>query len=369
MHIALISADFMPNVGGVAAHVAGLGGALAALGHSVHIVTLPLGAQRAQESTWRGMTVHRPNLPKIQPLYYLLLERWLQRLLAHTPVDIIHVHGLRPLQATRHLKLPVLFTNHTSGFLRRLDQGIRQQRRLAARMAHLCHVIAPSAELAAATQKVGFDGPVTFIPNGVDTEIFQPGPTAHRKQWNVAAGETVVLLARRLVDKNGVTVFAAAAADLHDLPVRLVFAGDGPERDKVSAMLRRAHMLDRALFLGNVPNADMPDIYRAADLSVLPSFMEATSITGLESMACGLPLVGTRVGGIPDLIEEGASGLLVPPGDPAALESAMRTLILDPARRQAMGARARARAIERFSWTRIAADTLTVYEQHIRKMT
>lgn len=368
MRIGLISADFAPNVGGVAAHVVGLGIGLVDLGHSVHIITLPLGDQRAAESIWLGMTVHRPNLPKMQPFYTLLLRRWLRRFLESCPLDVVHVHGLRPLQATRHLKLPVVFTNHTSGFLRRLDRGARQRHELAARLAHVRHVIAPSEELAEATRTVGFDGPVSFIPNGVDTTRFHPGPTPYRERWGVTPQEVVVLLARRLVDKNGVTVFAAAAAELRGLPVKLVFAGDGPERSKVSAILRRVNMYDRALFLGNIPNTEMPDIYRAADLSVLPSFLEATSITGLESMASGLALVGTRVGGIPTLIEDGASGLLVPPGDPVALGHALRDLVQDPARRLAMGEQARARAIKRFAWPRIATDTLSVYEQYVGRV-
>jgi len=175
----------------------------------------------------------------------------------------------------------------------------------------------------------------------------------------------VVLLARRLVEKNGVVVFAEAATQLKDLPVRFVLAGDGPERAKVERILAQGGVLDRSILLGNVPNEQMLDVYRAADLSVLPSFMEATSITGLESMACGLPLVGTRVGGIPVLIEDGASGTLVEPGDPAALAAAIRELVLQPALRRRMGERARELAERRFSWRGIALQTLDVYRAHL----
>ena len=125
-------------------------------------------------------------------------------------------------------------------------------------------------------------------------------------------------------------------------------------------------MLDRSIFLGNVPNPQMPLIYRAADISVLPSFMEATSITGLESMATGLPLVGTRVGGIPVLIEDGTSGRLVSPGKPGEIAAAIDQLVEDAALRKAMGQAGRRSAVENFSWGHIAEQTVEVYRKYMR---
>lgn len=363
MHIALITADFAPNVGGVAAHVVELGKALAAAGHQVTVITRPLGNMTEPRSTWQGMTVLRPRLPRPATLYNLALAWWLKRFLANNPVDVIHVHGLRPLVATRGLGVPVVFTNHTSGYLKRLLKGDRAKQRVARRLAHVSHILAPSEELCEATRAVGYPGPVTFIANGVDTDRFQPATSPLRDGWHIAPDEIVILLARRLVDKNGVIVFAEAVAALRDLPVRLVFAGDGPERSRVEQILRDNAMYERSLLLGNVANDTMPDIYNAADISVLPSFMEATSITGLESMACGLPLVGTTVGGIPALIDDGATGRLVPPGDPAVLGEALRELSRDPDARKRMGDKARDKAVSRFSWTQIAARTAEIYTE------
>ncbi|MFP6763853.1 MAG: glycosyltransferase family 4 protein, partial [Planctomycetaceae bacterium] len=319
MRIGLITADFHPNVGGVAAHVVELGKSLVRNGHEVHVVTLPLGAERAPAGELHGMSVHRPPIPKGKPLYSWLTRYWLNRFLARRPLDVMHVHGLRPLEATSGLAIPVVFTNHTSGFLKRIQKGAFERARLARRLAHVSHVLAPSDELVEATKAAGYSGPVHFIPNGVDTSRFQPGEAEGesldgsagaeaglRQTWTQADSEVVILLARRLVEKNGVAVFAEAVTQLKNRDrVRIVFAGDGVERERVERILGAGGMLDRSVFLGNMPNPQMPAIYRAADISVLPSFMEATSITGLESMATGLPLVGTRVGGIPVLIEDG----------------------------------------------------------------
>jgi len=381
MRIGLITADFHPNVGGVAAHVEELGKALVENGHEVHVVTLPLGSERAPSGELYGMSVHRPPIPKGKPLYSWLTRYWLNRFLARVPLDVMHVHGLRPLEATSGLKIPVVFTNHTSGFLKRIQKGAFERARLARRLAHVSHVLAPSDELVEATRTVGYSGPVHFIPNGVDTCRFQPreiqsetalnssgSEVELRDAWTQADHEVVVLLARRLVEKNGVTVFAEAMTHLKNRDrVRIVFAGDGAERERVEQILQTGGMLDRSVFLGNVPNPQMPLIYRAADISVLPSFMEATSITGLESMATGLPLVGTRVGGIPVLIEDGTSGLLVAPGSPDEIASAIDQLVEDQALRKAMGEAGRRSAVENFAWGNIAERTAGVYQKYTRR--
>lgn len=361
MRIGLLTADFWPNVGGVAAHVVELGRELVRQGHKVHVLTRPLGEATAPRDNLDGMTVHRPTLTQLRPFCHWALRGWLRRFIAQTPLDLLHVHGLRPLPATRGLRRPVVFTNHTSGFLQRMERGGWSRRRVARWLRHVELVLAPSLELAEATQRLAVACPVHYIPNGVDPGRFQPGRSQLRQRLGIAESETVVLLGRRLVAKNGVCVFAAAAKDFVRPGVRILFAGDGPERASIEAILRRDACHDAAIFLGNVPNPVMPEVYGASDLSVLPSFLEATSITGLESMASGLPLVGTRVGGIPAIVADGRTGLLVEPGQPDALAAAIRRLIDDIALRQHMGVAARARVQAEFSWRVIAGRTAEFY--------
>lgn len=363
MRIGLVSADFWPNVGGVAAHVVELGRELVRQGHEVHVVTRPLEEPAHLEAEPFGMCVHRPLLARLRPFDGWSLRRWLREFLTRTPLDLLHVHGLRPLPATRRLPVPVVFTNHTSGFLQRIERGRWARQRVAQRMRHVDLILAPSEELAEATLTLGLDVPVRYIPNGVDPVRFSPGRTAIRGRLGVSEMDVMVLLARRLVAKNGVRVLAEAARGFIRTGVRLVLAGDGPERAAVEQILRRDGVHPSAVFLGSVPNADMPDLYRAADVSVLPSFLEATSITGLESMSTGLPLVGTNVGGIPALIDDGQTGLLVPPGDPPALAAAIRRLCDSPAERARLGAAARRRVVDEFAWSVITARTVQMYQR------
>ena len=367
MRIGLVTADFFPNVGGVAAHVVEIGRAFVRAGHQVDVITLPLGDERAPVSQLFGMTVLRPAVPKAKPFFSWFMHRALKTYLKQQPVDFLHVHGLRPLEATRGLDVPVIFTNHTSGFLKRIEKGVFERWRMARRMSHVDSVLAPSQELAQATIDVGYCGPVQFIANGVDENRFVPAAPSLRARWGIQPEEVVLLLARRLVEKNGVKVFAHAINQLKGRDIRVVFAGDGAERPDVEAILRNGGMLDRCLFLKNVPNAEMPQVYQSSDISVLPSFYEATSITGLESMACGLPLVGTRVGGIPTLIVDHETGLLVEPNSPDAIATAIDSLLDQPELRREMGERARQRVVEFFSWTRIAQQTTDAYQQCIRR--
>ena len=335
--------------------------ALSLLRHDVHVVTRPAPGHPSEASV-DGYTVHRPRLSRAGPLFTAQLKRWLKKFVQREGVDVVHVHGVRPLEGSQGLAVPVVFTNHTSGFLQRVARGTSAQARVARRMTHLQHVLAPSEELCAATRKVGFTGPVDFIPNGVDIERFQPGDRFRARQaLNIPNETTVVLLARRLVPKNGCRYFAESAAVFGGPRVQILIAGDGPDRGVVKNALSNAGALDQTTFLGNVDNDAMPEIYRAADISVLPSLQEATSITGLESMASGLPLVGTRVGGIPTLIDEGQSGLLVAARHPVALGEAIATLCDSPDERVAMGIHARQRAETQFAWPRIAERTASVY--------
>jgi len=295
-------------------------------------------------------------------LFTAQLKRWLRKFVREYAIDIVHVHGVKPLEASRGLPTPVVFTNHTSGFLQRIARGANARARIGKRMTHLAHVLAPSEELCAATRTAGFPGPVDFIPNGVDTERFRPGKrTEARAALGINRDAVVVLLARRLVPKNGCRYFAQSATVFNGPNVHILIAGEGPERHAVTEALDAASALERTTFLGSVENETMPSVYRAADISVLPSLQEATSITGLESMASGLPLVGTRVGGIPTLIDEGRSGLLVAARHPVALGEAIAALRDAPQQRAAMGAHARTLAETHFAWPRIAERTAAAY--------
>jgi glycosyltransferase involved in cell wall biosynthesis len=361
LRVLLVTSEFPPDVGGIGSHVAELARGLVSEVDRVTVVHPQRFGSKLPRKDARAFDLDRPRLIKGEPFYGMMLRRWLAREHARKPFDLVHVHGVRPLSATRGLYVPTVFTNHSSGFLARLKASPKRQKRTAALMQHVASLIAPSDELVEAAQTLGYRGPATMIPNGVDPDRFAPGPSPIRARLGIGADETVILLARRLVEKNGVTWFAKALGPLKGRAFRVVVAGEGAERPGMEAILSENGMLDRTIFLGSVANTAMPDLYRAADLSVLPSLAEATSIAGLEAMACALPLVGTNVGGIPTIIDDKATGLLVPPREPGAMAAALGLLISDADLRRRMGAAARLKVEREFTWPVIVRKTVDVY--------
>jgi glycosyltransferase involved in cell wall biosynthesis len=150
----------------------------------------------------------------------------------------------------------------------------------------------------------------------------------------------------------------AALADRHP-QAHLVLGGDGPCEPELRELVAQTGLADRVHFLGM--RQDVPEILRSLDVAVMSSDFEGTPLFALECMAAGTPLVATRVGGLPDLIDDGHTGTLVPPRDPAALSAAIDELISDPERREAVAAAARERAKE-FSIDRIAERFASLYE-------
>lgn len=369
LRILLLTSEFPPRVGGIASHVANLAAAFAALGHRVTVVAPDVsGASEYDAGSSDFQILRHQAILRAKPLYDFFLKQRLARLLHVTGFDVVHVHGLRPLRVALDLGLPVAFTNHTSGFLLNAAAGGARLKRTMTLLSRVDCLLAPSEELAQASRRAGYARPCEYIPNGVDVRRFTPGTAGGvRATWGIGSEHTAILAARRLVAKNGVQTFAEAASHLRDTSCRFIFAGDGAERSRVESTIARAGLDARAVFLGSMRYADMPDIYRAADLCVLPSLWEATSLAGLEAMACGKALIGSRVGGIPAIIEDGETGLLVPPADPRALANALRRLAVDRALRERMGRAGRRRAEQEFAWDKIATRTAAILERTARR--
>lgn len=362
MNILMLSSEFPPVVGGIASHAHELSAALVKLGHKVTVVSRRRYNAFAYEKM-DGIDVYRPDLMGNRLIYQWQLRRFIKRKLTIRQFDVIHVHGIRPLVSSKGLGLPVVFTNHSSGFLNRLNAKQKEKDSIQKRMAHCAAVIAPSGELVEATQTIGYNGPVTYISNAVDAGKFCPGPSELRQHLNIPDQAVCVVLSRRLVEKNGVLYFARAIAKLDRSDCYFIVAGDGNQREQFEAEIRGKPVWQRVRMLGRIPNNQMVSVYRAGQLLVLPSLMEATSISGLEGMACGLAVLGTRVGGIPEIVDEGVTGYLVPAADTEALSQALVKCLDNKDSLKEMGSRGLARVQNEFTWDVVAGKTVSVYKK------
>jgi sugar transferase (PEP-CTERM/EpsH1 system associated) len=206
---------------------------------------------------------------------------------------------------------------------------------------------------------------IQVLHNGVDTERYSPLPAlrrAVRERLQIAPNSLVLGIVSRLVPiKDHATLFRAAERlATHKIDVRVVVAGTGPERERLDAIVNNSPVLKgRVSFVGATEN--VPEILNALDVFVLPSLMEGMSNTILEAMSCALPVAATRVGGNPDLVQEGRSGVLFAPGDDAHLAGQLELLAANEELRRDYGAAGRRRVLEEFSLDKMLAAYRQLY--------
>lgn len=179
------------------------------------------------------------------------------------------------------------------------------------------------------------------------------------------------LVPGRLVHEKGHADFLQALSQLRaeGRALSVTFAGHGPLRDALSQAIRDAGLSDAVTITGVMPHERLLDAMEAADLVVVPSRFEGFGLTALEAMALGRPVVATTAGGLPEVIEHGVSGWLVPPQDPAALAQAIGRLMDDAPLRQRLGDAGRVRAQERFSLPALTAQLREIYRRVVQART
>jgi glycosyltransferase involved in cell wall biosynthesis len=389
MKLAMVSEHASPlaaiggvDAGGQNVHVAALAAALALRGHDVTVFTrrdcpdLPRVVR-----TPDGYAVHHLDagpacaVPKDELLPYIpQMSAALGAELERQPVDAVHAHfwmsGLAALTAARPLGLPVVLTYHALGRVKRRHQGARDTspRSRGLIEAQLCHtvdhIVATSSDEIRELLEMGADvARTTVVPCGVDIEHFNPtGPC------EPPGARPRLLALGRLVERKGVADVIRA---LPGLDADLVVAGgpplaelhSDPEAGRLRLMAAELGVEDRVEFRGAVSRSDVPALIRSCDIAVAVPWYEPFGIVPLEAMACGRPVVASRVGGLCDTVVEGRTGLLVPPQDPSALREALSRLLASPALRQQLGAAGLARVRTRYTWDRVARDTESVYRR------
>ncbi|MBI5487807.1 MAG: glycosyltransferase family 4 protein [Deltaproteobacteria bacterium] len=204
---------------------------------------------------------------------------------------------------------------------------------------------------------------ISVVPNGVDRARFRPGDSWELRRRLGLAGRRVVLSAGRLVPRKGVDTLIEAFGVVHAVfpGAVLVIAGEGPDRERLAAMARARRVPVR--FLGRVPDEELPALYGMADVFALAAReepggdVEGFGLVLLEAAACGTPCVASRSGGVPDAVDDGRSGLLVPPGDAGELAVALLRVLGDRPLRARLAAGALTRAL-RSGWEESAEAIL-----------
>jgi D-inositol-3-phosphate glycosyltransferase len=300
---------------------------------------------------------------------------------------LLHAHywlsGLAAVELARRFRgVPVVQMFHTLGVVRNALAADPGDRVPAIRVEAEARVASLADRIVAATslesqELAWYCGAaadrVRRIPCGVDVEVFSPGSAATARARLGLGGGHVLLFVGRPAPIKGLEVLLRAVAllrpgDPRAAGLRLVIVGGDAdaERDAERARLRD---LAEAIgvggmveFTGPRPQTELPDYYRAADVVLVPSHHESFGMAALEAMACGAPVVASRVGGLASTIQDGVTGVLVPPRDEVALASAIAALLADDERRRALGERA-ARWAQSFAWPSVARALIDLYEE------
>ncbi|RPH55905.1 glycosyltransferase family 4 protein, partial [bacterium] len=300
------------------------------------------------------------------PLYALGALRAVRRQLRRRRFDLVHAHWIVPngvVAAAARGKTPLAIGLHGSDVFLAERPGVRSLARWSLSRARLLTGCSP--ELVDRVRALGFPAERSrVIPYGVDVVAFSPAPDRRRiwrERLGVPEGAPLLLGVGRMATKKGfqglIEILPALLGDYPDLHVVLAGGGDRLEEFKAAA----ASWAGRVHFPGAVLRDTLPDLYRSADVFVLPAVHDSKgNVDGLpnvilEAMASGLPVVASGISGIPLAVGEGRTGLLDPEKDPGALLAALRRLLADPGAARSMGEGGRRRAEAELTWDAVAA--------------
>ncbi len=363
-----------PTFGGSGVVATELGVALADGGDEVHFISYALPSRL--ELPRPRVAFHEvvaPTYPLfVSPPYTLALATKMAEVAASAQLDLLHVHYALPHAISAILardmsngagaRLKVVTTLHGTditivgqdrSYLPITRYGIERSDAVTAVSRHLAEVT---------VSELSVRHPIDVIPNFVDGNVYRPGGASPYARTLFPEGEALVMHisnfrpVKRIADVLG--VFDRLRRHVR---ARLVLIGDGPERSKAERLARDLGFAEQTEFLGNV--AAIETILPLAKLLLLPSDAESFGLAALEAMACGVPVIGTAKGGLPEVVEDGVSGSLRPVGDVAGMAEAGLALLTNASLWEVFSKAARRRAVEKFPSTTIVARYRALYEE------
>jgi glycosyltransferase involved in cell wall biosynthesis len=310
---------------------------------------------------------------EIRPLWDFRGLVRLIRFFSRSPYSIVHTHTSKPgivgTLAARWSGIPaIIHTTHLFPFHEETGRiataAYVGAERLAARWCDRIVTVSDFQRDWALRVGIGSPEKIVSIPNGVPTERARSKRSPAEVRAELGIGDAFMMLSTgRLAEQKGLEYLIRAAVLLRkDLPsARIVLAGDGPLEQRLSKLISGLELEDMVLLLGL--RSDIGDLLAASDLVVLPSLWEGLSISLLEAMAAGKPVVTTTVGGNREVTNDGETAVLVPPKDPASLATAIRALAADAARLEELGRKGQEAQVERYTLQRMLDAYLNEYDR------
>jgi glycosyltransferase involved in cell wall biosynthesis len=379
--------------------------ALAGRGHSVCVVytkapweRVPLPAALPYEVVWATLPALRASSRNwLRPLTAWFVAQQVQRALGDAAAAVVHGNGeeaalipeLRRREPARHFgfvmtprypwlpNAPRQAGSQVSWLRRTLPRAVQFKFRLLGAALLGADRVCPTSRFAANLVERAYGLPADaqcVIPNGVSDEFLREpaADEAWRAPWqdpdpSAAAPESFAVYFGRIAREKGVNAILDALVVAGAAPAHFVFAGRGPELASLQARVRQLQLERRVHFVTWLDAPQLAALVRHASFAVLPSLEESFGNTMAEALALGVPVISTNAGSIPEIVEHGRTGLLVPVGDAVALGAAIKALAGDAALRRKLGEAGRAEVRGRLGWDATAAAFERVYEECVRR--
>lgn len=371
---------FPPGVGGSEIYAYELANALGAVDHTVDVYTQDIPKNTRSISLNDNVTVNRicrarNHLVTFETLYYSFKVR---RQVDLNEYDVVH-GTLMPastiaLSPNLGLETPIVVTSHGTslGEMKSHTPEIPSDYllryffhpmnfvmdRIAGQSAN--HIIAISSHTKRQLKNVYRFNPLklSLIPHGVDVGRFYPRNKVHPA---VSSEKTSVLFVGRLASRKGVSRAIESMANLRDYNIELLIAGSGRHEDRLKRLASNLKVTESVKFLGFVPDDELPLLYSTADIFLFPSRYEGFGLVFLEAMACGTPVIGTPVGGIPDVVDDGVNGFVVS-HDVGDISAKIEHCHLNPDLLSKISENASQKA-KKMDWLQVAEQVERVYEE------
>jgi len=374
LRIVLITSSFYPNSGGLETAVLSLASEFQSRGHEVTIVAARWPKKLPARESLQGLPVLRLpfRLPRMSRPWSLLtffirFTQCMYALLAGDAIrnaDIVNLHyptenALYARRIARRLGVPMVTSLHGNDLMQFATES-RINRRTVSRVLQQSAAVTANSKAFLDHAEAVFGreiaGKGVVVMNGTAIRTLPPNAKPTNEQ-------PYILAVGRLVKKKGFDVLLRAYALMRSQNThwRLVVVGDGPERRKLEDLAHRLGIYQDLCFAGCVSHDDIWRYYRDADLFVLPSRVEPFGIVVLEAMAAGLAVLATNVGGVPEVVVDGETGILVNPESPEDLSEAAIELLGNRLMCEQMGKRGRNRVEREFTWQKSAGQLLSVY--------
>jgi len=370
-----IGVSCYPTWGGSGVVASELAMAMATSGNEVHVISYALPMRL--ELTDPKLHFHEvvvPHYPLFEyPPYSLALATKIVEVARNHQLDLIHVHYAVPNAVSAVLArqilapqpLKVVTTLHgTDITLVGNDPNYLETTRFGIEQSDA--VTAVSEALRTTTlEQLGVSNDITVVPNFIQPERFDVASQgAGAKRWAEPGEKILVHVSNFRPVKRVLDVVEVFARVRSEMPARLLLVGDGPDRSRVEQYCRGCDLCDAITFVGHW--AQVEEILVGADLFLLPSETESFGLAALEALACEVPVIATRVGGIPEVVPHGLAGMLFDVGDVESMAYAAIELLGNEQRRREMGKAARKWALDNFSEDVVVARYREVYERALR---